>query len=636
MTPWTDPPSTVVYAGISELEIEDAGAQFAIVIRTPSELAGFIECKVPCDSFQEASTAVPTLILKELTSYRDLHNEKFAGVAIPRELSKKCPSLCWKVWKGLDAVPLVIGRNPRERTHGDQGEIATFQGWEEKHMDEQADSMVRKCIRSFGIGHVPLLHLDLHGRVEVDSDFRVQFADTADYLQTVEPSTWSLAQHYVKDLKSRQIKAAFFSITPHGRPDVHTRHALIRLSHCLGVDFRWYVPRPRPGLLPIIRKMDNILQGVNDPVERLTADEELRILEWVYTTAKRYWLTKGGPLRPISEGGVDLIVIDDGIMAPLALISKQTDPARPVIFENRLHIHRGPVDDPLSPGYHAWDFLRARLKFVDLLVSQEPKGFAPRLMPEKKVGYIPVAVDQFDGSNKHLHDCDIDFYGREFNSICRLTGKSVIDPQNEQYILHLVQLIPNEGTTLLLDAYKIFHAQCKAELPGTPVPKLLICHYRSPNNEQSAPIYAEILSYIEQNLPDLAHSICFIQLRPPDQLWNALLSKAMVLVQLCDAEGIPEVLLSAVQKQKPILASRHCGYFSFLQESGDLLLVGGEDADSLSGHLLGLTEDRVLSDRATTVCNAAIWFFLASKLSKGEKLEPSGADIYTLAQQGMA
>ncbi|KKK21360.1 hypothetical protein ARAM_002646, partial [Aspergillus rambellii] len=636
----------IVYAGISEPFTEDSGTRFAIVVRNCVELVGFFECRLPRANFQGPSTAVPELILMELVHYRDLYNEKFAGVAFPEALAQECPSLTLKLWKEFDAVPLVIDRKPHHRTQADQGETATFLGWEQKQMDEQADSMARKCIRSFGIGHVPLTHLDMHGRVEVDNDFRIHLADATDYQLTAENRTWDIVQRYANELKVRHVKVAFFGATPQSRPDVHGRYPLMRLSHCLGIDFNWYVPRPRPELLHIIRKMQDILQGVGGADEQLTTDEELRILEWVYTTAKRYWLNQGGPLRPIAEGGADVIVIDDGILSPLALISKQEDPTRPVVFENRLHIQEERVLNPASPQYQAWDFLRARLKHVDLLVCQEPREFCPSLMPEKKVGFVTAAVDQLDGLNKPMSDWDISFYGREFSSLCRINGRPTINYPTEQYILHLAQLIPNEGTMSLLNAYKRFYHECKTGIPNLVVPKLLICHYRSPNNRESAPIYRDLVQHIKTNMQDLMSLISFVQIRPPDQLWNTIISRAMVVVQLGDSEGIPEILLSAVQKEKPVIASRNSGYLSFLRTKVNALLVGEEDIEAISRYLIGLASDsancrhmgqqapKKLSDETTTVGNAVNWLYITSKLSRGEAVEPSGGFIFTLAQQG--
>lgn len=136
-----------MYAGISSLFTEDSSTRFAIVIRSSSELVNFFECTLPCQDSQEAATEVPILILDKLIQYRNVFQEKIAGIALPRGLSQRCPSLAMKLWEVLDAVPLVIEQEKHRRAKGDQGELATFLGWDEKQMDEQADSMVRKCIR---------------------------------------------------------------------------------------------------------------------------------------------------------------------------------------------------------------------------------------------------------------------------------------------------------------------------------------------------------------------------------------------------------------------------------------------------------------------------------------------------------
>ncbi|KAL5043812.1 hypothetical protein BDW71DRAFT_187434 [Aspergillus fruticulosus] len=645
---WIDPPPNVVYAGVSELVVEGSISRFAIVVRNVSDLVSFLECQLALLPSPDKCTAVINLIIHKLLDYRNLYQEKFAAVAFPRSLVDECPALCLQIWKHLDAVPYVIGKEPRQRTHADQGELATFAGWEEKLIDEQADSIARKCIRSFGIGHVPPVQLDLHGMVAVDANFHVSFVDETEYQRTVGDRTWSLLQHYARDLRRRKVKVAFFSNSAHGRPDVSTRHALIRLSNCLGVDFEWYVPRPHPHLLDIIRRVQRILHCVEVPSLPLTTDEELHILEWVYKTAERYWLTKGGPLIPRSEGGADVVIISDAILSSLALIAKQSDPRRPVIFENHLHHHRSEHyrEDRTQQDNQTFEFLRAQLREVDLLVSQEPEASAPRLMPMNQVGYIPVSVDQLDGLNKPLHAWDIAFYGREQNANSRSAGKPVLDYPCRGYFLHLVQLLSNEGTTRLLDGYKAFYHQCRAQSPDVAVPNLLICHYTSANNPDSRQVHASLSAHIEEHMRDLEPLISIVQLRPPDQLWNALVSCALAVVQLRDYEGIPEVLLGAVQKDKPIIVSTEFAQYPFVKENMDALtLEFDKEITSLSKYMLDIVNGvgrtnqtgkeagrKRLNDQATTVGNTLSWFFLASELSSGRRVEPAGGDIYAMAE----
>ncbi|CEL09002.1 hypothetical protein ASPCAL12146 [Aspergillus calidoustus] len=184
----------------------------------------------------------------------------------------------------------------------------------------------------------------------------------------------------------------------------------------------------------------------------------------------------------------------------------------------------------------------------------------------------------------------------------------------------------------------------------------MICHYSSAINPDTGQVHAALLAHIQSHMPDLAQHICIIQLRPPQQLWNALVSRALGLVQLRDYEGIPEMLLGAVQKGKPVLVSREFADYPFVQgaEGGGALVLEADDegGDSLAGYLLDLVKGadnggrsqtgkaapggetrQRLEDRATTVGSALSWFFLASELSSGGRIEPEGGDIFAMAKQ---
>jgi hypothetical protein len=55
--------------------------------------------------------------------------------------------------------------------------------------------------------------------------------------------------------------------------------------------------------------MHNILQGVAPPDQWVSDDEKATAAEWTVSNAKRYWLSEGGPLRPVDEGGAHLVVV---------------------------------------------------------------------------------------------------------------------------------------------------------------------------------------------------------------------------------------------------------------------------------------------------------------------------------------
>lgn len=78
------------------------------------------------------------------------------------------------------------------------------------------------------------------GVVEVDTDFHVRLTNLGDFEKTVSAATWKACNYFAKDLKKRGVKIAFFSATPQGGGVALMRHALLRFSHSLGTDIKWY------------------------------------------------------------------------------------------------------------------------------------------------------------------------------------------------------------------------------------------------------------------------------------------------------------------------------------------------------------------------------------------------------------
>lgn len=91
----------------------------------------------------------------------------------------------------------------------------------------------------FGVGNLPYFELGAGNILEVDQGFRMHFANARDFEKTVQPNTWSLAQHYAADLRTRGTKLAVFSAAPYNREIESGRVALLRLGHCLQIDARW-------------------------------------------------------------------------------------------------------------------------------------------------------------------------------------------------------------------------------------------------------------------------------------------------------------------------------------------------------------------------------------------------------------
>lgn len=147
------------------------------------------------------------------------------------------------------------------------------------------------------------------------------------------------------------------------------------------------------------------------------------------------------------EGGVDVVIISDPSLAPLALISKQQDFERPVIFDSRVHIHKCLPEMVSSPQSEAFGFIWSTLSHADVFACQAPTELDSDLVPRNKVGYVMASVDRygqypfsfpwreitlilsirFDAIAKNMTDWDSAFYGCQLNASCRALGTATID-----------------------------------------------------------------------------------------------------------------------------------------------------------------------------------------------------------------
>lgn len=154
-----------------------------------------------------------------------------------------------------------------------------------------------------------------------------------------------------------------------------------------------YVPKPRPGVFRITKTNHNILQGVSAPNERLRRDKQQELVDWIQDNAKRYWLQRGGPLCRSSDGGADVIVIDDPQMPGLIPIAKDIEPQRPVIYRSHIQLRSDLIAIPRSPQAEVWDYLWEQIHEADIFISHPVADFVPKNVPSHRVGYMPACTD---------------------------------------------------------------------------------------------------------------------------------------------------------------------------------------------------------------------------------------------------
>ena len=183
------------------------------------------------DALRMGEDVIADYVIKAAAQYERDNFAKFIGAGLPTTLKYMSPTLCSRLWLDLDIVPVVMRPD-------DETKEKNF--WDVKRVDEQADSMARKCIMNFGPSLVPLLHVGFRGIVQTDAGFRVQLNTVQNHKDTCGPSTWGTMIKYAKQLREGKVKVAFFSSTPQGGGVALMRHALVRFSRLMGVDLTWY------------------------------------------------------------------------------------------------------------------------------------------------------------------------------------------------------------------------------------------------------------------------------------------------------------------------------------------------------------------------------------------------------------
>ncbi|KZF24087.1 glycosyltransferase family 4 protein [Xylona heveae TC161] len=635
-------PLEIVFAGISATLESPKTLAVAISIHDSVYSIDFSVARLDLDDtpaeFDRASI-ISEYIVSELRKYEREHMCKFLGVGLPDVLREMSPKLCSRLWSQLDIVPFVM------HVHLDRSMQDTSEYWGIKSIDEQADSMARKCLMYFGPSRVPLLQVGFRGIVETDAGFHAQLVTLEDFQNTVGEGTWNAVMKYTKDLQKRKVKAAFFSSTPQGGGVALMRHALIRFFKTIGVDMRWYVPKPKPGVFRITKTNHNILQGVSKPDERLSEPQGAVLSNWIEENAERYWFSKGGPLRPPSEGGVDVVFIDDPQMPGLIPLIKKITPDRLVVYRSHIEIRSDLTDIKGSPQAEAWNFLWNDIKQADMFISHPVSRFVPHNVPEQMVGYLGAATDWLDGLNKNMNSWDLGYYGHAFNVECQDIHMTKLEYPARKYIVQVARFDPSKGIPQVLESYAKFRRNHLKNFDRADTPQLLLCGHGSVDDPDATWIYDQTMDSISSLYSDLANDISVMRLGPSDQMLNTLLSESYVALQLSTREGFEVKVSEALHKGKPVIATLAGGIPLQVQHEKNGYLVKVYDTDAVAQHLYDLwTNDELyekmskyaahsVSDEIGTVGNALSWLYLASELSQGHKLEPNGRWINDMARE---
>ncbi|KAI0145134.1 family 4 glycosyltransferase [Xylariaceae sp. FL1272] len=617
------PALTPLFLGISAVESDD-NTTVSLAAHDHTYLLDFVVEHLSGKDAWGDKDVITDYVLDRVQKYEHENFVKFVGAGLPATLKKMSPTLCSRLWLEIDVIPIVVSVD---------GEEASF--WDMKNVDEQADSMARKCVMNFGPSLVPLLQVGFRGAVMSDAGFRAQISALGDYKATCGKATWEATMHYAEMLKKKKTKVAFFSSTPQGGGVALMRHALVRFSRLVGVDLTWYVPKPRPGVFRITKNMHNILQGVSKLDERISVEEQGTITDWITENANRYWLSEGGPLRPPEEGGADVIMIDDPQMPGLIPLIKKATPNRPVIYRSHIQIRSDLVAKEGSPQHEAWKFLWNNIRHADLFVSHPIPGFVPHNVSPEKVVYLPATTDWLDGLNKRINKWDSGYYGSNYNNECHAHQMTPLRYPDCKYIVQIARFDPAKGIPTVIDSYAEFRKLAK-DAGVTDIPQLVVAGNTSIDDPDANAVYDQTMDQIEKRYPELARDISVMRLQANDQLLNVLVANAHVVLQLSTREGFEVKVSEGLHAGRPVIATRAGGIPLQVKDEEDGFLVAPGDHKAVARHLVELFTDRELwermseaarkgvSDEVGTVGNALAWYYLAAKFAAGERPPGNG------------
>ncbi|KAH8646841.1 hypothetical protein BX600DRAFT_476998 [Xylariales sp. PMI_506] len=614
------PSFKTLFVGISAAKVQDDSVVVSLAAHDTTYLVDFVVEHVSLKDGAGQLTsddAVAKYVIDTIKKYEHAHFTKFIGAGLPSALLSLSPQLCSRLWLEMDTIPIVLPVQDVEHQ--------SF--WDAKHVDEQADSMARKCVMHFGPSLVPLLQVAWQGAVQVDAAFRAHICSLEDHQKTVGKSTWQAVMHFADRLKQRKVKIAFFSSTPQGGGVALMRHALVRFSKLAGVDLMWYVPKPRPGVFRSTKNMHNILQGVAKPDQRLTAEEQNTIRGWIQDNARRYWLMERGPLRPPAEGGADVIIIDDPQMPGLIPIIKDLTPDRPVLYRSHIQIRSDLVAQAGSPQAEVWEFLWNDIQRADMFISHPIPQFVPYTVPRDTVAYLPATTDWLDGLNKPLNEWDSSYYGNNYNLQCDAHQMTQLDYPKRKYIVQIARFDPSKGIDTVIDSYAEFRKLMEAA-GEKDIPQLVIAGNASIDDPDANMVYDEALDQIGTKYPNLADDISVMRLDANDQLLQMLIAKAHVVLQLSTREGFEVKVSEALHAGRPVIATRAGGIPLQVKDGEDGFLVEPGDYQAVAARLRDLFMDTELwerasraassgvSDEVSTPGNALAWYYLAAKWSE--------------------
>ena len=117
-------------------------AMVAIAIHDGVYLLDFCVDHVGWSDEHYASDPIADFVISKISKYEHENLCKILGAGVPQKVISISPTLCSRLWAELDVLPISPHHYSIEGLKARHDQVS----WDSKSVDEQADSMARKCI----------------------------------------------------------------------------------------------------------------------------------------------------------------------------------------------------------------------------------------------------------------------------------------------------------------------------------------------------------------------------------------------------------------------------------------------------------------------------------------------------------
>lgn len=126
------PSLKILFMGISAVQLGENKVAVSLAAHDTTYLVDF-----SVEHLELQDDVIGKYVVNAVQKYEKEHYVKIIGAGLPTTVAELSPTLCSCLWLEVDIIPMIFRPDY-------SGNRANF--WDAKHVDEQADSMARKCV----------------------------------------------------------------------------------------------------------------------------------------------------------------------------------------------------------------------------------------------------------------------------------------------------------------------------------------------------------------------------------------------------------------------------------------------------------------------------------------------------------